>query len=814
LSLKTHFVNVVLPVPIPSLFTYRVQREWLDNLAHGKRVLVPFGKSKLYTGIVWKIHEQNPGQYQVKYIHSILDDAPTISKKTAEFWTWVANYYSCTLGEVMQAALPSLLKLQSEQILILVEPSDGEIPNKLSENEQIVYEILLQKNQVSVKELFPIMGNALHKTVYSLYNKGMVITKDEIVDLYKEKTKKIIQKNPKLIEQDWEEIFDSLEKKAPKQADTLLRFFQGGQNKIDKSEFVKNNKSSVASLQKLIKKGFILEHTITQSRLTNYQIEKDQNQLSSAQNLAYHEIKKCFESKKPALLWGVTASGKTHVYIELIKDQIGRGNQVLFLLPEIALTTHLTQRLSKYFGHLLTVTHSKYNQKERVESWNKIANGEKKVVVGVRSSIFSNFHKLGLIIVDEEHENSFKQFDPNPRYHARDAAVYLASKYKANILLGSATPSVETFQNVRVGKYGLIRLENKFIEGKKPKIICIDLKEEKKKKRMYGPFSQTLIDAIDQCIDNKQKVLLFQNRKGFVPMVECETCGHIAQCISCDVSLVYYKKNNQLRCHYCGYKEQASQKCTACKSTDLTEIGYGTEKIEEIASEIFSNYKISRLDQNAASTKKKYENILQKFDEGTIDILIGTQMISKGLDFENVGLVGIVDGDALLHFPDFRAHERTYQLITQVAGRAGRKGESSQVFIQTYKPHHPIYKLIIEENYEAFFEREKEERLKHHYPPHKRLIKITVRNSDFLKCKHSADALCMELKKISTNVLGPSPPVVARVRNKFLLDLLIKVEVSSSFLQQIKEKLKICIQTIKADKAYKTSDFVVNVDPY
>jgi len=812
LELKTYFVDILLPLPIPNFFTYRVQREFEKELEVGKRVLVPFGRNKLYTGIVWKTHLNNPGHYQVKYLHSIIDHEPIISKKTAEFWTWISAYYACTLGEVMQAALPSLLKLQSEQILVLMEPIDGEIPNELSDNEKIVYDILLQKEKLVVKELYTLLGTNIFKTIRSLYDRGLVITKEEIKETYRERQIKIIEKNPHMAEGEWELIFANLERKAPKQSDALLKIFQKG--KQEKGKFLKNYSIRAGVLNELIKKGFVLESLKSQSRLPRFKIQETNNELSESQNHALIEIENNFKDAKPNLLWGVTASGKTHIYIELIKKQLKEGKQSLFLLPEIALTTQLTHRLAKYFGDQLTVTHSKYNQKERVEAWNKISNGEKKVIVGARSALFSNFYNLGLIIVDEEHETSFKQFEPSPRYHARDAAVFLAQKNKAKILLGSATPSIETLENVQKGKYNLVKLNNKFSPGKKPKIQCIDLKDEYKRKRMNGAFSQTLIEEIDACIQSGKKALLFQNRKGFVPLIECKTCGHIPQCNACDVSLVYYKKQNQMRCHYCGFKEHANQACSSCQSKDLIEIGYGTEKIEALAEDIFPNYRIGRLDQNAANTRKKYEKILDNFDQGNLDILIGTQMIGKGLDFKNVGLVAIVDADSLLHFPDFRAHERTFHLITQVAGRAGRQGFESNVFIQSFKPHHAIYQMIIGQDFDAFFQREIRERKKHLYPPFRRLIKITIRDKDFIACKNSAHKLALNLRKNNLNVLGPSAPLVGRIRNKFLQDVLIKVGLSNTSLQAIKNDLSEFIQKIKEEKEHNSSDFLVDVDPY
>lgn len=818
---KTLFADVIIPLSLPKPYTYRVPFNLNEEIKIGQRVIVPLGKSKLYTGIVWAIHEQNPKNYEAKYIFDVLDEYPMLNNKMIQLWDWIHEYYLSSLGEIMQAAIPLGFKLESEKVITL-NPDYILGSIELSVDEELILDILLTGKQLKAGELEKITKkkNNFH-ILKSLYQKGIISWTEEISDKYIPKKKKLVYLNPLYTENKelLEELYKKLEKRSPKQIDVLLFFdfnLKRG-TKIFKEELSLNENLSYSAIQSLIKKEILLEKEIIVDRIqfTEQLDQIPENHLNQAQKNALHEIKQCFDEGDIVLLNGLTGSGKTHIYYELIKENLAQGKQILFLLPEIALTYQIVQRLQKYFGSQVGVFHSRFGTHERVEIWNKISSGEINIIVGARSAVFMPFNNLGLVIVDEEHEISYKQFDPSPRYHGRDTAIYLAKIHNAKTLLGSATPSLESIYNVNTKKYGFVNINSRYSDGQLPEIEIVDLAESTRKKEIKGIFSKELFNEIENKLQNSEQVILFQNRKGYSSIILCETCGWIPKCINCDISLTYYKTNNRLKCHYCGYNEDLMSHCNACGSHHLKTSGFGTERLEEDLQLILPNARIARFDLETTKTKNSYQQIMHDFESGNTEILIGTQLVAKGLDFESVGLVGILQADLLLNFPDFRANERSYQLMVQVSGRAGRKKSGAKVIIQSYRAKHPLLEQIKLNDINSFINSELIERKKFQYPPYFRLIKIILKNPEFSLVKEASEDLGRSLKPLFGEfLLGPEPALIPRIKNQYIFQMVIKIEKGKANIGLIKKSIMEKIEKFRGNKAFQKVNVQIDVDPY
>lgn len=822
---KTLFVNVILPIPIHKEFTYRVPYEMNDAVIIGGRVIVPFGKSKLVTGIVTKISEVAPTDYQAKYVEHILDEEAIITKEQYHFWQWISAYYLAPIGDVMNAALPSNFKLASETKIVLHPDFDGSI-DKLDDRELQIVETLEIRESSDLKELAEIIGiKTIQPIIKKMMDRRIVLSIEELNDKFVAKTAVFIYlREDSKSENDLNETILRLEQKksSEKQLEVLLLILREGNYRNGQLEPVLRKSLfdqgvSASSLNTLEKHGIIVQKRVAISRIENK--NDDQNafkSLSKGQYKALEEIKKSFETHNTTLLHGVTGSGKTEIYVQLIQEQLDLGKQILFLLPEIALTTQLIQRLSAYFGEQIGVYHSKFNQNERVEIWNHVLNNNPnrfRIILGARSSIFLPFRDLGLIIVDEEHESSFKQYDPSPRYNARNSAIVLAHYYKAKVLLGSATPAMETYYNAKQNKYGLVELNERFGGLQLPEIFCADVKKERRQKSMQSHFTMFLIDSMREALNRKEQIILFQNRRGYTPLWSCEICNWTPKCKNCDVSLTYHKQSNTLKCHYCSYYTPPIGTCASCGSNRLKMIGFGTEKVEDELSMIFPESTIKRLDLDSTRSKNAYESILGDFEHRKIDILIGTQMVSKGLDFDNVSLVGILDADMLLNRPDFRAFERSYQLMSQVAGRSGRKEKRGTVIIQTGDPDHWVIQKVINHDYKGFYSSEIIERKNYFYPPFYKIIEFTLKHKD----EHLIDKASMEfahsLREIfKERVVGPEYPIVRRIQNLYLKSIKLKVEKDVSD-KKIKERIQQLIDAFYSVPLNKSIRIVVDVDP-
>jgi primosomal protein N' (replication factor Y) len=817
----TLFADIIIPVPIRNEFTYRVPFEMNDIISAGMRVVVPFGKSKLYTGIVSKVHAQAPSNYQAKYIEHLLDDYPLVTEKQYQFWKWIAAYYMAPIGDVFNAAFPANFKLASETKIAL--HPDFEVGSKqLSERQVQIVDALEIKEALDLLEISQIVGiKTIQPIIKEMMDAHIVISLEELSYKYIPKTalfywfQEAYQDEASL--NSFIELLES-QKSKEKQLTALMAVLQLGNftAPVAKKELEEKG-VSVSALQTLVKNGVLHAERLQLDRIQPKNKEVlTKKELNPYQQKALGEIKESFETTDICLLHGVTGSGKTEVYVELIEEQLKNGKQVLFLLPEIALTTQLIERLSAYFGDKVGVYHSKFNQNERVEIWNHVLMNHPerfRIVVGARSSIFLPFQDLGLVIVDEEHESSFKQYDPSPRYNARDAAIVLGKLFSAKILLGTATPSMESYYNAKQGKYGLVELNKRHGDILLPEVFCADLKKERKQKTMKSHFSSFLLENMQEALRKGEQVILFQNRRGYTPSWNCEVCDWTPKCKSCDVSLTYHKHTNTLKCHYCGYITPPVGTCTNCGSNRLRMIGFGTEKIDEEIKILFPNYQVARLDLDTTRSKNAYEVIIKQFENKEIDILIGTQMITKGLDFDHVSLVGILDADMLLNRPDFRAFERAYHLMSQVAGRAGRKFSRGKVIIQTGQPEHWVIRKIIEHDYPEFYRNELIERRNFFYPPFYKLITLTLKHKDEHVLSMGANALAFEMRNVfKERVLGPEFALIKRVNNLYQKQILLKVEREVSN-QKVKDKLQELIDAFFIDTAHKAIRVVIDVDP-
>lgn len=833
------FVEVILPIALPQTFTYRVSEAEFHYLKPGMRIAVPFGKSKFYTGLVSELHHNQPNLYEAKEIHQIIDEKPIVTEIQLQHWQWIASYYMCTIGEVFRSALPSALMLESETVISIKK--DGFIDEaQLSDDEFLVVEALNQQSSIKIQEIISILNkkNVLH-VVQSLLSKNVISLQEEMVEEYKPKLVRYIRLFPEFNTNEKLEELLLILKNAQKQKEVVLSYFQlqaSERKPVSVKKLLDFSGTTSAVIKALIDKQIFEEYYIQEDRVSFSDSEKDQVVLNDFQTKAFQEIEAVFTQKEVCLLHGVTASGKTEVYIKLIEDFLKEEKQILYLLPEIALTTQLVSRLTQYFGNKVAVFHSKYNNNERVEVWKQVLNSSPKaqIVIGARSALFLPFQNLGFIVIDEEHEQTFKQTDPAPRYHARDAAIVLANYHQAirgtrakgeqseakaglggaKVLLGSATPSIETYFNAQNNKYGLVELHQRFGNAVLPDIQLVDLKDCYFRKKMNGHFSHSLLETMTEALSNGEQIILFQNRRGYSPVIECLTCGHVPQCPQCDVSLTYHKYKNQLRCHYCGYSMAKPNSCHACSSIDLTSKGFGTEQIELELNALFPEKKIARMDQDTTRGKYAFEKLIDSFKNREIDILVGTQMLAKGLDFDNVSLVGILNADSMLYFPDFRAFERSFQMMTQVSGRAGRSDKKGKVIIQTYNPNHNTIQQVTMNDYAAMFKEQLYERKIYHYPPYFKLIKLTLKHRDFEKLKEGSMWLYQVLQQqFDIPVLGPEEPSVSRIRNEYIRTILIKIPQEKS-LSITKKTIQKILNSFGAVSQYRAIKVAVNVDFY
>ena len=814
------YVDVIFPLPLPKCFTYSLPDEYAEDVKIGCRVVVPFGRKKYYTAIVRNVHYCAPTDYEVKEVSALLDADPVLLPQQFSFWEWIADYYLCTQGDVYKAALPSGLKLESETIVEYNPDFEAEAP--LTEREQRILDLLSADRQQCVTKLEKDSGlKNILTVIKSLLDKEAIFVKEELKRTYKPKMEARVRLAGKVSEKQLHILFDLLSR-APKQLTLLMKYVEcsrllSGETpvEISRKELLQQANVSSAILNGLVEKKIfeIYYHEIGRLQ-ADCQSVMPLNPLNSFQQRAHDEIVASFREKNVCLLYGVTASGKTEIYIHLIEETIRQGKQVLYLLPEIALTTQITERLQRVFGSRLGIYHSKFPDAERVEIWQKqLGAANYDIILGVRSSVFLPFQNLGLVIVDEEHETTYKQQDPAPRYHARNAAIVLAMMYGAKTLLGTATPSIETWQNAVAGKYGFVQLKERYKEIQLPEIVPVDIKELYRKKRMVGPFSPLLIQYMREALDQKEQVILFQNRRGFAPMIECRVCGWVPKCQNCDVSLTYHKGINQLTCHYCGYTYQVPVRCPACDGTELTNRGFGTEKIEDDIKVIFPEAKVARMDLDTTRTRSAYEKIIADFEQGKTDILIGTQMVSKGLDFDHVSVVGILNADTMLNYPDFRSYERAFQLMAQVAGRAGRKNKRGRVVLQTKSIDHPIIHQVIANNYEGMVDGQLAERQMFHYPPYYRLVYVYLKNKNEGLLEQMAAVMGDKLRAVFGNrVLGPDKPPVARVQTLYIRKIVLKVEHTAPMARARELLLRIQREMLEDDR-YRSLIVYYDVDP-
>lgn len=818
------YADVVLPLSLENSYTYRVPDDLEKSIVPGCRVIVHFGKKRFYTAIVIHTHHRCPNTaYEIKSIHSLLDTVPVLRRPQLKFWEWISSYYLCKLGDVYKAALPSGLKLESETIITLNEDFEAEQPLKPSEGKVLDAFKVGEKLTVSDLEKRTGLRNVL-PAISSLLSYGAVEVNEALKRGFVPKMQPFIRlAEPFRSEVKLQQVFSDL-KRAKKQEEVLITYLElshalnpSKAKELSKKELLERAGTTTTVLNELLKKGILesYEKEIGRLQIPVCRLTPPKK-LTPAQFEACNRIRETFETKDVCLLYGATSSGKTEIHIHLIDEVLNMGRQVLYLLPEIAITTQITERLAAHFGDRLLVYHSRFSDNERVEVWNKLLYGnEPMLILGVRSSLFLPFKDLGLIIVDEEHENSYKQQDPAPRYNARNAAIVLANMHGAKTLLASATPSIDSYYNALTSKYGLVELNTRFADTQPPEIIPVDLKELKRKKKMKKDalFSPLLIDKISYALEKKEQVILFQNRRGFAPMVECKECGYVPHCLNCDVSLTYHKRQERLVCHYCGYSIKQLQECPECKSTDIRMMGFGTEKVEEEIASIFPSAKTDRLDFDTARTRTAYERILADFDQGKTQLLIGTQMLSKGLDFANVSVVGILNADGLMNFPDFRAHERAYQLMAQVSGRAGRRDTPGTVVLQTSQPEHPLIRMVMRSAYKEMATLQLGERNMFKYPPYYRLITLVLRSRNETALRETSTIYADKLRtKFGDRVLGPVTPVVTRIQTLYVRNIVLKIEINASIVgtRELLEKVYSEMQSIPS---FRQIIFHYDVDP-
>jgi len=824
------YADILLPLPVKGYFTYLVPETLTNKAAEGKRVVVPFGSKKLFAGLIKKLHSNPPSSQNTKKVISIIDEKPLILPLHFDFWEWVSDYYLCETGEVMNAALPAALKLSSETA-IKINPNitlenfsfniqETNLLNELQKNKQLTVNEAIKAT--GIKKIMPLLDNLIE-------NKA-IIAREFVHETYKPQKVKFVrlkaeyEKN----EEKLESYFNYAEKRAPKQLKVLLAYLKlsgkhsVNQQQVSYNKLLEETPNAAQSVKTLAGKGVFEIYHQEHSRFSHLPKSDKEIVFNKHQQKAYEDIKSGLESKDVALLHGVTSSGKTEIYIKLIREYISSGKQVLYLLPEIALTTQIIQRLQKHFGSDVGVYHSHFNDMERAEVYNNIAKGgirsgkEKiayKVVLGARSAVYLPFRNLGLVIIDEEHDANYKQYNPAPRYNGRDSAIYLAKLAGAKVVLGSATPSIESFFNTDINKYHLVELNKRHGDIRMPEILVADIKKETRQKTMKSHFSSLLLNNIEQALKDEEQVILFQNRRGFSLLLQCNECEAMPHCKNCDVSLVYHKKIDRLKCHYCGYTSKVPANCQFCGSNNILMKGFGTQKVEEEIPLFFPGAKVARMDLDTTRSKNAYQKIITDFVQRKINILIGTQMISKGLDFSNVSVVGILNADNLLYFPDFRSYERSFQQLTQVSGRAGRANKRGKVIIQTYNPQHEVISKIITNDYQAMYKQQLIERKNFNYPPYYRLVLLTLVHKNPDMTNKAGDILADKLKeKFGKNVLGPEYPLISKIRNLYNKNIIVKIPKNSKYVSN-KHKLKNITEEFRKLNQYRSVRIIIDVDP-
>ena len=826
LTTGSFYAEIIIPLALPKNYTWLVPHHLMEQVRVGCRVEVNLGKNKKYAGIVKRLHKDKPDFFEPKEILNVLDAEPVIYEEQLKLWEWMASYYMCSEGEVMAAALPAHFKLSSETILIFNDEY-GEDFSALDHDEYLVAEALLIKKELKLTEVQQVLDSShVYPVINRLIQKRVCFVWESLKQTYYPKKETYVLLNPQFDNEDELSRLLNEDKKlqrAEKQMELLLSYLHliKTDGEVTKQGLLKKSNASDAQLKGLVDKNILWLEKRVIDRLKY--LPKDITidfELTPLQEEALEKISQSFSEKPVCLLHGVTSSGKTLIYIRLIEQMIRQGKQVLYMLPEIALTSQIIRRLQVHFGGYIGIYHSKFSQNERVEIWNKVKNGELKIVLGARSSVFLPYQHLGLIICDEEHDSSYKQQDPAPRYNGRDASIYLATLFNsgksstgANVLLGSATPSIESYFNAGTAKYGLVVLMQRFGDFRLPPIEIIDTKKEAQKTKGKVMLSAPLTEAIKMVMERGRQVILFQNRRGYTPYQVCNTCGWIPQCKYCDVSLTFHKFSNKLICHYCGTTYPPLHTCAACGGHNFIQRNFGTEKIEELLLETFPDAKIARMDMDTVRGKNAHDVLIQQFEQKRIDILVGTQMVVKGLDFDNVDLVGILDADGILSFADFRVNERAFQLMEQVSGRAGRKEATGIVMIQTIQPTHPVLQLVQQHDYKRMFDTEIEKRKQFHYPPFTRLIHVTFKH----KLKEVVSKAAYEFAdglhtRYGQYFVGPAEPVINRVRNQFLMEMLVKLPRDGKLIAQCKKDMLDQVAVLHQHKSFKSVTVVNNVD--
>lgn len=812
------YVTVILPLALRQEYTYSVPEALKSAIKIGKRVEVQFGKNRRYTGLVIDIHAQVPDGYQPKPVLAVIDAEAIVTPDQLRLWQWMASYYGCTLGEVMNAALPANLKLASETKVVLSPLFDG-FYDDLNDKEYLVAEALSIQSELSIQEIQGILDQkTIYPVIRSMLDKKIIYLQEDLVEKYKPKRVACVR----LIEpynsqrELMEEAFEKVSR-STRQTEALMALIQlsRAHDPVRTSMVYEAVSVDSSVLKAMAKKGIVELFEQEVSRLAGYEDETiDTETLSDQQEAALDSIREQWQDKSVVLLHGVTGSGKTRVYVELMQEALKRGEQVLYLVPEIALTTQLVRRLQRVFGEEVAVYHSRLNNNERVELWTSVGNG-KPIVLGPRSALFLPFQKLKLLIVDEEHDQSFKQQDPAPRYQGRDAGIYLAHMHGAKTILGTATPSIESFFNAKQGKYGYVEMPDRFGGLEMPALIVVDAKASLKRQELKSHFTKELLDELSATLDRGEQAILFQNRRGFSPTYQCLECGWHAECIHCDVSLTYHKFHNSLKCHYCGYTTKLPEACPACANRKLSVKGFGTEKIEDELKIYLPKARIARMDLDTVRGKNALTTLIDNFEQGKLDVLVGTQMVTKGLDFDRVGLVGILSADQLLQFPDFRSTERAYQLMTQVSGRAGRKHKRGKVLIQAFNTTHPVLAEVLAGDYEAFFQREQAERHEYAYPPFTRLIRVTLKHKKPEKVNEAGKLYDKMIRSsLGDRVRGPAVPAVGRIRTYYLLDFLIKLERNANRIIKAKELLLHAADELRSKKGLSGVRINIDIDPF
>ncbi|MDE5876564.1 MAG: primosomal protein N' [Muribaculaceae bacterium] len=820
------FVEVILPLPLYSTFTYAVPEALIDKVTVGGRVLVQFGKKKYYTAIIESVHSQRPEGYEVKPFVALLDETPIVRYPQLKFWHWIADYYLCAVGEVYKAAVPTGLKPESETFISLNPDFEFDSDTKLSEHQTVIIQVLSQKKRLRVSEIEQETGfRNIVRHINTMLATGIVEIDEHVVEKYKPRKESFVRLTAERSDNDKLHEFFALVSRSQRQEKLLVAYLDmsrwltvnSAPLEVGRQQLLDKSGATPGILKALVDKGIfeVYRKSVNRFKADNIAFSTTElPQLSEAQNTALQQIRNSFNDQSITLLHGVTGSGKTEIYAHLINEALQAGGQILFLVPEISLTTQLTDRLRKIFGDRLIVYHSKFSDAERVDIWRRLLTSvEPLVILGVRSSVFLPFARLGLVIVDEEHEASFKQYDPAPRYNARDAALVLASMHGAKTLLGSATPEVETYYKATTGKYGLVTLDVRYRDAQLPEVEIVDMKAMRKRKEVKGILSSTLRLATNHALNDGKQAIMFQNRRGFAPVVVCRTCGWTPKCQNCDVSLVYHKNSALLRCHYCGFSRNLPALCPACGDNAIEIYGYGTERIAEEVHREFEGHRVARMDLDTTRNKDAYQEIIEEFARHETDILVGTQMVTKGLDFENVRVVGVLNADTLLNFPDFRSNERAFNMLEQVAGRAGRRADKGQVIIQTTAPEHPVLADVKCHDYASYYARELDDRKRFAYPPFTRIINIYIKHKDAATVDALAVTYTLELRKVfGERVLGPEKPLVSRVATWFLQSIMLKVEANAS-MRKVKDLLRSVTASLASDSRLKSAIVYYDVDP-